>query len=111
MAKLRTLSPLVQRIDTRVVPLPPKQADPIYATPEYRAWQAKIIARAGARCEAVDAFGLRCTKAKPEHRLFADHIVELKDNGQPFDLNNGMCLCYSHHTIKTLAMRARRHRA
>ena len=40
--------------------------------------------------------------------MFADHIVELKDGGAPYDLNNGQCLCGSCHTRKTVAERVRR---
>ena len=35
-------------------------------------------------------------------RLFADHIVELRDGGNPFELANGQALCGSCHTIKTM---------
>ena len=110
MPKLRSLPSLVRTVDTHRVRLPPKQVDPLYQTPEYRAWRAAVVTRAGGRCEAMD-HGHRCTKAKPEHRMYADHIVELKDNGQPFDINNGMALCSSHHNIKTNAARAKRYQA
>src|SRR5262249_8522365 len=85
MAKLRTLAPLVRTVDPRPVKPPPsrptfaqrfKARDPFYATPEFRAWRAKVIARAGGRCEAI-AHGYRCTKAQPAHRMFADHRIEL----------------------------------
>jgi 5-methylcytosine-specific restriction protein A len=94
-------------METRTVPVEPKQVDPFYLTPEYQAWRAKVIARAGARCQAIDA-GLRCTKTSPAHRLFADHIVERRDGGAPLDPANGQCLCGQHHTLKTMAARAHR---
>jgi 5-methylcytosine-specific restriction protein A len=103
---LRTLRPRVPYLDNRIAP-PPRQIDPVYNTPKFRAWRTAIVARAGGRCEAVD-HGHRCTKVWPEHRVYADHIVELSDGGQPFDLNNGQCLCASHHEIKTAAVRANR---
>jgi 5-methylcytosine-specific restriction enzyme A len=106
MAKLRTLSPLVRTLDTRTTKQPPRQIDPIYNTPEFQAWRAQVVARAGGQCQAIDD-GYRCTKARPEHRMYADHIVELRDGGQPFDLNNGQCLCASHHELKTIAVRTR----
>ena len=106
--KLRSLPSLVRTVDTRRVRLPPKQVAPIYTTPQYHAWRAAVVARAGGRCEAID-HGMRCTKAMPEHRMYADHIVELKDNGQPFDINNGMLLCGSHHNMKTNAARGKRY--
>ena len=109
MPKLRSLPALVRTLDTRIVKPPPsrptfgqrfKTRDPFYATPEFRAWRAKVIARAGGRCEVV-TYGYRCTKAQPAHRMFADHIVEIKDGGAPLDPNNGQCLCGPHHLIKT----------
>jgi hypothetical protein len=102
---------MVRTIDTRTTPLPPKQKDPVYNTPEFRAWRAVVVHRAGGRCEAVDAFGLRCTKAEPEHRMYADHRIELRDGGALLDINNGQCLCASHHELKTYAARAQRMRS
>jgi uncharacterized protein YfaQ (DUF2300 family) len=83
----------------------PKQADPIYRTPEYQAWRAKVINRAGGRCQWRDGATV-CGIKDP--RMFADHIVELQDGGAPYDTANGQCLCGSHHTIKTNLERARR---
>ena len=109
MPKLRSLAFPVRPIDTRTIKLPPKVKAPIYNTPEFQAWRAKVIARAGGRCEARDQHGTRCTKAKPAYRVYADHIVELRDGGQPFDVTNGQCLCASHHESKTMQARYRRH--
>lgn len=107
MARIRTLAPLVPRFDGLAVPIAPKQADPFYLSPEYRAWREAVIARAGRRCEARRD-GWRCTKAEPTHRMFADHIREVSDGGARYDPANGQCLCGSHHTAKTMAARARR---
>jgi 5-methylcytosine-specific restriction protein A len=106
MPKLRSLPSLVRAVDTSTVRLPPKVKAPIYNTPEFQHWRALVIARAGGRCQAIG-----CSKGKPEHRVYADHVVELRDGGQPFDINNGQCLCASHHTMKTMAARYRRHSA
>jgi len=111
MSRLRSLGPMVRPTDTRTTPLPPKQKDPVYNTPEFRAWRAAVVSRAGGRCEAVDAFGLRCTRAEPEHRMYADHIRELRDHGALLDINNGQCMCASHHELKTYAARAQRMRS
>jgi hypothetical protein len=43
--------------------------------------------------------------------MYADHIVELRDGGALLDLNNGQCLCGSHHEIKTMTARAHRLKA
>jgi hypothetical protein len=113
MPKLRTLGPLVRSADTRTArpplkPPPPKWKNPIYDSPEFRAWRAKVVARAGAQCEAMDDYGNRCPKAQPHHRMYADHIIELKDGGALLDLNNGQCLCSSHHELKSAVVRAQR---
>jgi 5-methylcytosine-specific restriction protein A len=110
MPKLRALGPLVRTADTRTTRLGRRFYDLAYSTPAHKTWAAEVVARAGARCEAMD-HGHRCIKARPEHRIYADHIIELRDGGQPFDLNNGQCLCASHHEIKTVATRAKRLRS
>ena len=40
--------------------------------------------------------------------MFADHIVELLDGGDPLDVSNGMLLCGKHHTLKTNRERDKR---
>jgi 5-methylcytosine-specific restriction protein A len=109
MPKLRILGPIVRALDTSTTKLPPKQAESVYGTPQYRAWRAQIVVRAGARCEAMDNHWRRCPNAWPEHRMYADHVVELRDGGKAFDINNGQCLCRSHHELKTIAARVKRY--
>lgn len=111
LPKLRTLAPLIRSYDTRTTKLPPKVKNAVYTTPQYRAWRAMVVARAGGRCEAVDKYGLRCTKEQPHHRMYADHIIELKDNGSLLDIANGQCLCAVHHERKTIETRIRRLKA
>ncbi|RWF66858.1 HNH endonuclease signature motif containing protein [Mesorhizobium sp.] len=101
------IGPTVRTIDTRTVKVAPKRADAELLTTKHRAWRKAVLARAGYRCEWVEA-GKRCTKASPQHRMFADHIVERRDGGNPLDPANGNCLCGSHHTTKTAAARAAR---
>ncbi|MGE0575436.1 MAG: HNH endonuclease [Reyranella sp.] len=95
-------------VDTRKLKPPPKTVDPHYQSPEHRAWAATVIDRAGGRCEFTTG-GLRCTRARPAHRMFANHKVERRDGGAPLDPANGECLCGSHHTRVTMQARARRH--
>jgi hypothetical protein len=101
MAKIKMIGPRVATIDTRAAKPPPKTADPIYSTPEYQEWRARVIARAKGICEWPGC-------GRKERRMFADHKVELADGGAPFDPANGQCLCGSHHTIKTNEARAKR---
>ena len=109
MAKLRMMRPIVRTMDTHTTRLPPRQNDPHYDTAEHAAWAKQVVERAGGRCEALDHYGQRCTKAQPQHRLFADHIREIKDGGSRLDLTNGQCLCGAHHTLKTNAARTKRY--
>ncbi len=106
--RLRALGPRIGMADTRRVRPPPKRADAELLTEHYRAWRALVLRRAGYRCEWIEAGG-RCAKAAPQHRLFADHILERKDGGALLDPTNGQALCGQHHTLKTaLARKARR---
>lgn len=96
---------------TRVkVTLPAKRADPELLTPEHRAFRDIVLKRAGFRCEWVEN-GKRCWRKAAEYRLVADHIIERKDGGEPFDPNNGQCLCVSHNTRKGVQARAGRLKA
>lgn len=104
---MRKLPPAIRSFDSRVIKPAAKKADPFYLTPEYREWREAVISRAGGRCEAVD-HGMRCRKAQPHHRMFADHVHEVSDGGAKYDVANGRCLCGSHHTFKTTKTRADR---
>lgn len=98
-ARIRTVS-----LDAAAAP--GKRADRELLTPEHRAWRLAVMTRAGWRCEWVEC-GTRCSAAHPV-RLFADHVVERRDGGDPLDANNGQCLCGKHHARKTQAARAAR---
>jgi 5-methylcytosine-specific restriction protein A len=102
-SRIRCAPPRIVARDTRRVQPPDKVAAPIYGTPEYKAWRAEVIGRAGGHCQDPT-----CTNPLRTTRLFADHRVALRDGGAPFDLANGMARCGRCHTRKTLAERARR---
>lgn len=102
--KLRTLRPKVTPMNTAKLKLPPKQVDPIYHTPEYLAWRAKVIARAKGKCQDEQHQGAH----EPGCRLYADHVKELKDGGAPFDVSNGLARCATCHGRKTTEARAAR---
>lgn len=108
MPKLRQVDPLIKaRADTKVLKPKPKVADHVYRTAQYALWRGQVIARAGGRCQAIDQ-GSRCKNMEPRFRMYADHIHEIADGGDPFDVRNGQCLCAAHHTLKTTAARADR---
>jgi 5-methylcytosine-specific restriction endonuclease McrA len=97
---LRLIKPPIPKLGYRTVQLPPKERELIYGTPDHVEWSYAIRKRAGWQCE-------RC--GKRTGRMFADHIIELKDGGNPHDLSNGQCLCGSCHTLKTNNHRALRY--
>lgn len=99
--RLQYAEPRLKAIDTRRLKLPPKQADPYYSSMKHRVWRDTVIARANGACE---------TCGRTDVMLYADHIKELRDGGDPFDVSNGSALCGSCHTKKTLAERGKRAR-
>jgi 5-methylcytosine-specific restriction protein A len=100
-ARLSFMAPRLQTIDTRTAQPEPKRVDPHYQTAEHRAWSAAVIRRAGGMCQ-----GAACGRSGV--RLFADHVVELKDGGAALSLSNGQALCGSCHSRKTAQERRQR---
>lgn len=100
------LAPSVRKMDTRTVKVAPKTADPELLTKEHQNWAAQVMRFSGRRCQAIDG-GKRCLAQWPQ-RLYADHIVERRDGGAPFDVRNGQALCARHHGQKTARERALR---
>jgi 5-methylcytosine-specific restriction enzyme A len=87
-----------------------KVAQGIYSDPRFKAFREIVLKRAGYRCEHIDPeTKQRCPKASPQHRLVADHKIELKDGGDPFDPSNGQCHCIQHNTRKGIQSRIARH--
>jgi hypothetical protein len=85
-----------------------KHVDPWYLSTEHRQWRDLVIKRAAGRCQAITD-GQRCTRAAPRHRMFADHVTEVRDGGALLDPSNGACLCGEHHTRKTAQARRLRY--
>lgn len=83
-----------------------KRTDEHYRSAEHKAWAKAVIRRANGMCQGRLPNGKAC--GKDTGRMFADHIIELRDDGAPFDVNNGQCLCASCHTRKTLEARRKR---
>jgi len=98
-AKLRSAPARLGTIG-RSVGFAPKVADPFYTSPEWQALRARIIRDRGARCEVCGNEGVR---------IYADHLVELKDGGAPLDPSNVGLKCASCHSTKTAAERTKRH--
>ena len=98
---LQALQPRVGVADLRTAALPPKVADGFYTSPEWIVLRDRVRREAGGRCQAPG-----CGRA--ERRMFVDHIVELTDGGAPLERTNVWLLCASHHSLKTVAERAKR---
>jgi 5-methylcytosine-specific restriction protein A len=100
---IRTAPTRLRATDTRRVKPPKKVPAPIYSTREYRQWRALVIGRAAGRCQDPN-----CVDPTRRGLRYADHVVELRDGGAPFDPANGMVRCASCHVRKTAAERAKR---
>lgn len=95
---------------TRVkLTLPAKVAAPFYQSAEWLALVAALmVSRFGGR-ERAHCEDPACKyPARRGVRLFADHIVELRDGGPALDPRNVLFRCGSCHTRKTAAVRALR---
>lgn len=101
MGRLKAAAPRLSAAKPRLVPAPKVRA-PIYAdSGEYRGWREEVMRLSGHRCRLC---------GRRNGRLFADHIVEIKDGGAPYDPANGQALCGSCHTKKTVKERNKRMR-
>lgn len=89
-------------LNTYALRPPPKVASAHYRTAEHRAWSEAVIERDGG-C-------VKCGVPKGVSRLFADHITEISDGGDPLDPRNGQTLCSRCHAIKTAQARGERAR-
>ncbi|MFA5897890.1 MAG: HNH endonuclease signature motif containing protein [Hyphomicrobium sp.] len=80
--------------------LPPKIADSLYTSREWRELVARIKRARGAWCVICGS----------KHRLIGDHIIEIRDGGAPLDTSNVELLCFTCHQRKTAAARLKRAR-
>lgn len=103
---VRRISPIVRSLDTRSALPSPKRADPFYGQAAWQTLQQAIVAERGAICEDPKCDG---RTHRPGMRVYADHIRELKDGGEPYERANIMLRCAASHTRKTAAERAERH--
>ncbi len=106
MTRLASPPSRVATADLRTALPPAKQADPRYLSLEHRSWRNVVLARANYRCERC---GVKGWGGNGNVRLFADHVVEIKDDpSRALDPANGQALCGSCHTKKTLRERDKR---
>jgi 5-methylcytosine-specific restriction protein A len=99
VSRLRTLGPRLKPIDTRTVRPPPKVVESFYSSAEWKAVRAKVLERDEYRCVKC---GCR------EGKLTVDHIVERKDGGADYDMENLQTLDAKCHGLKTTGERVKR---
>ncbi len=102
---VKGIAPLLRSLDTRTTTPVAKVADAFYLSPEWRKLVDQIIAKRGRICEDPHCDG---HTHRSGMRVFADHIIERKDGGEPLDEGNIMLRCGASHSRKTAAERARR---
>lgn len=99
MSRLPSLKHRIAPRDTRTAQPGPKITASHYGTEAHRQWARDVIRKAGYACQGCGRRGVK---------LYADHIVELKDGGSATDPANGSAKCASCHTKKTIDERAKR---
>lgn len=97
---LSIVSSPIAVVNTNLVNSLRNEVNPYYQSQEHKKWRSAVLRRAGFKCE-------RC--GRDDGRLYADHIVEIKDGGSPTELSNGQALCASCHTLKTNVEREKRY--
>lgn len=102
--RLRTLPPRLATLDTRTARPPERVREnhDIYGSQRWRTLAAALLKERGRRCQ-------KC--GSNVGRLYADHVVELRDGGAPFDPANIEILDARCHGLKTAAARSDRMKA
>jgi len=87
---------------------PAKLTLPFYRTPEWHALMSGIRRMRGNACQDPEHDP---RTPRHGHRTYGDHIVELKDGGDPLDPRNILLRCPSCHQKKTNRERLARYQA
>lgn len=103
MTRIKTLKSQVNSIDLTTAKPLAKTAEPFYSSKPWLALMARIKSIRGERCEDP-----RCRNRDKKMRVVGDHIVELKDGGDPLDERNVLLRCWPCHTRKSNEARAAR---
>lgn len=97
---LKTLPDRLRQLQTRIKPPATEGGNnrAHYQSEDHRRWASEVKRRDGYTCQ-------KCGASGPDVRLIADHVVEIEDGGPALDLNNGMTLCATCHSRKTVKAR------
>ena len=79
-------------------------SDPRYHTKRWQQLRAKAIARDGGKCVVVGCQ----TDTSEKFKLHVDHVIEVRDGGDFWNLDDLQTFCQPHHKAKTLDAKARR---
>lgn len=72
--------------------------NPHYNGARHRTWAAKVLRRAGYRCEECRRYGRTDKDGLPVHATVAHHIQHLDEHPElAYDLANGRALCEACH--------------
>jgi 5-methylcytosine-specific restriction protein A len=99
MPRIVSLRPRISAYAGSRIRALPKDTEPFYGSDAHKAWRAAVISRANRRCEECGSSG---------SRLYADHIIALKDGGDPTGLLNGQALCPKCHGRKSYLEKRKR---
>jgi hypothetical protein len=99
--------------DTRAVRSPPPPAGgrgpkftvAFYGTAAWKSLMREIIAKRGRQCQDPACQTPNRARGK---RVYGDHVVELKDGGEPLDPGNVSLRCASCHSLKSAEARRQR---
>lgn len=100
--RIATVPRRIATISTASAAVPSRKVNRFYLSPAWRALMQRLINERGAKCEKCGRSGCR---------IFGDHIIELRDDGDPLAEQNIQLLCGSCHTSKTSQQRDIRMRA
>jgi 5-methylcytosine-specific restriction endonuclease McrA len=103
--RIRQQPPRISTESTRITKRRDKQTLPFYRTQRWKDFVAMLIRKRGRQCQ-----NRHCQRSGVMTRIFADHIVEIRDGGELFDETNIQLLCGSCHSKKTLQVRGERSR-
>lgn len=72
--------------------------DSAYHRKRHREWRAKVLARAGHKCEICKRYGWTDENGLPVAADTAHHVLPVKDYPERrYDVTNGMALCRKCH--------------
>ncbi len=63
-------------------------------SPEWQAFRARVLVRDGNRCQIGHLLGGDCHPILDVH-----HLTPVSEGGDPYDIDNAITACHSHHPV------------